>query len=270
MYEKIFSQVEAVYSICMPVYNQEDIIQRVLQGIVSCTSDFYEILMVCDCCSDETEKVIRDWIETIYSEKLTRIVLFVTTHPQFETKADNMCFKHSKGKYIIEIQADMVMTQTGYNLEIQKPFKKLDNVIAVSGNFCSDRYDGNGRGRIAAWMEPVGNVRKGVFYVNETCNRGPLMIDREKLVAMNYLDEINYFQDNSDHDLMARAYDEHRWICGYVYIEFLVEKEWGSTRKVSDQKNIDAFALRKTQVNERRCLEIFNRHPVRQVEEIVI
>jgi hypothetical protein len=57
-----------------------------------------------------------------------------------------------------------------------------------------------------------------------------LLLDRAKLAELNYLDEENYFLDNSDHDLMARAYLEKQYICGYVPIEFRSPLSFGSTR----------------------------------------
>ena len=45
------------------------------------------------------------------------------------------------------------------------------------------------------------------------------------------MDEENYFLDNSDHDLMARAFLEKKYICGYVPIDFNAPLCDGSTRK---------------------------------------
>ena len=33
------------------------------------------------------------------------------------------------------------------------------------------------------------NICRNKFYVYETCNRGPLLIDRKKLEELNFLDE---------------------------------------------------------------------------------
>ena len=73
-------------------------------------------------------------------------------------------------------------------------------------------------------------VSRDSFYVYETCNRGPLLIDRQKLMELGYLDEESYFLDNSDHDLMARAYLEKGYICGYMPIDFESPLRHGSTR----------------------------------------
>jgi len=69
------------------------------------------------------------------------------------------------------------------------------------------------------------------MYMYGTCNRGPLVLDRDKLKCMKYMDEQNYFLDGSDHDLFARAYSEKGWKCGYIPIEFKSPLVDGSTRK---------------------------------------
>ena len=61
---------------------------------------------------------------------------------------------------------------------------------------------------------------------------------------MKYLDEVNYFLDNSDHDLFARAFVEKSWTCGYVPIDFCSPLENGSTRKQRDTVNQKYYDLK--------------------------
>lgn len=130
----------------------------------------------------------------------------------------------------------MEMTELGYNIHLTKPFKLLNNVIAVSGRCAHNLFGGIGIGKLGYAIEkPINtlNVNKNSFYVFETCNRGPLLLDRTKLKELNYLNEDEYFLDNSDHDLMARAFLEKNYICGYVPIDFNAPLCDGSTRKTN-------------------------------------
>ena len=80
---------------------------------------------------------------------------------------------------------------------------------------------------------------KMYFYTFESCNRGPLLLDKEKVEKLGYLDENNYFLDNSEHDLMLRAYLKYKYICGYIPINFNSPLKDGSTRNyIKDEKNI--------------------------------
>jgi hypothetical protein len=51
-----------------------------------------------------------------------------------------------------------------------------------------------------------------------------------KLEELNFLNETDFYLDNSDHDLMARAFLEKQYMCGYVPIEFNSPLKDGSTR----------------------------------------
>jgi glycosyltransferase involved in cell wall biosynthesis len=240
---------EILYSCIVPIYNQENIVVENLNSIINKTQGNFEIIIILDFCSDNTEHNIMTFLynyENIVSNFI-QITIFKNQYkPLFETKCDNIGFKHSVGKYCLEIQADMKMTDYGYNLQLTKPFNKFDNVIAVSGRCAHNLFMGGGVGKLGHNIETQINqlnVNKNCFYVFETCNRGPLLIDRQKLEELNFLDEEEYFLDDSDHDLMARAYIQKQYICGYVPIDFFAPIYLGSTRTVSkcsinnDEKN---------------------------------
>jgi glycosyltransferase involved in cell wall biosynthesis len=231
-----FNKGEIIYSIVTPIYNQEQIIVKNLLSVIEHTLDNFEIILILDYCFDATEKNIINFFDTYQNKKDNFISLKIfknTEKPLFETKCDNIGFKNAVGKYCLEIQADMEMTETGYNLHLTKPFEILNNVIAVSGRCAHYLFDHNGVGKLGGLIEKNIEdlkVEKNKFYVLETCNRGPLLLDRKKLAELNYLNEEDYFLDDSDHDLMARAYLEKKLICGYVPINFKAPLVNGSTR----------------------------------------
>tara|TARA_R110002074_G_scaffold65363_1_gene155431 strand:+ start:4680 stop:5540 length:861 start_codon:yes stop_codon:yes gene_type:complete len=230
------------YSIVVPIYNQCDIIVNNLNSYITNTINPFEIILILDYCWDDSEKNIITFLDNYenINKDLMQIVIYKNEEPLFETKCDNIGFKASIGKYCLEIQADMEMTEHGYNLHLTKPFNILNTIIAVSGRCCHNLFTGGGVGKLGRSIEqPIENLRvdKNIFYVYETCNRGPLLIDRSKLIELNYLNDDIYYLDDSDHDLMARAYLEKKYICGYVPINFNSPLSHGSTRnnKCSDQ-----------------------------------
>ena len=120
--------------------------------------------------------------EPIYSN-FKRIRIIDTNWPLFETKCDNIGFKLSKAKFVLEIQADMQMVIKGYDQILSKPFNKIKNLIAVSGR-CAHFFDyigdSDGTGKLGINIEKSIkelNVKKNNFYIFDTCNRGPLLID---------------------------------------------------------------------------------------------
>lgn len=232
--ERINDTIIPEFSIVVPVYNQETIISKNLQAIVDYTIGLFELIIIIDCCSDNSEKIILDWIKT--NDIQIRIVKSII--PLFETSADNIGFRMSRGEYCLEIQADMEMTEKGYNNILKQGFQ-YTNVIGISGRCCHmlNQHKLIGRGGESINKPYDINLRQDLLYVNETVNRGPLLLDRKKLMEINYLDEENFYLDDSDHDLFTRAWAQKGWICGYIPIHFNSPLEHGSTRKPRDAIN---------------------------------
>ena len=253
-----------IYSIVIPVYNQEAIIVKNLQSIINHTLENFEIIIILDFCFDNTEKNLIDFLDNYVNTKTNFIQISIFKNidkPLFETKCDNIGFKNSNGKYCLEIQADMEMTEFGYNIHLTKPFHLFDNILAVSGRCAHNLFDGNGVGKLGYDIEnPINtlNIDKNSFYVYESCNRGPLLIDLAKLKELNFLNEEDYFLDNSDHDLMARAFLEKNYICGYMPIDFNAPLCDGSTRK-NNYINCNEYLINEEE--KKRLTQLYNNKP---------
>jgi glycosyltransferase involved in cell wall biosynthesis len=236
------------YSVVIPVYNQEAIFVDNLKSVLENTRQSFEVIIILDFCFDKTEALLLAFLDSYAPvANLVQITIFKNeVVPLFETKCDNIGFRHAQGKFCLEIQADMRMTEAGYNLQLARPFAALNNVIAVSGRCAHNMFTGGGIGKMGTKVEtPVAQlgVSRDSFYIYETCNRGPLLIDRQKLAELGYLDEESYFLDDSDHDLMARAYLEKGYICGYVPIDFESPFRHGSTRNYNTYQFCKEFQI---------------------------
>lgn len=243
---------EPFFSIIIPICNQESIIVKHIKSILDKTTEKdHELILIIDCCSDRTEENITSWINNIGSELhnyklLTNILVLKSTIPLFEVAADNLGFFCSRGKYCLEIQADMEMTDEGYNMRLLQPFILNKDIIAISGRCAHDfTCQKGGIGKIgfdiSIQVKDLPNVDANYYYIGETCNRGPLLFDKEKLKTLKYLDEVNFFLENDEHDLFARAYVEHGWLCGYVPMDFISLIENGTTRKKRDALNQEYY-----------------------------
>ena len=58
-----YMKADITDSIILTVHNQEDIIKHVLAGIENNTKGSYELIIVIDGCTDNTEKVILDYMK---------------------------------------------------------------------------------------------------------------------------------------------------------------------------------------------------------------
>jgi len=234
------------FSIVIPIHNQESIINKNILSILDNTSEkSYELILIIDSCSDNTEQnLLTLFNNNFIFEKynlLNKILILKSETPLFETSADNLGFVCSQGEYILEIQADMEMVDYGYNMKLLIPFLKNDKIIGISGRCCHNFQCTNGVGKlgldILKKIDKLPNVDTNSYYIGETCNRGPLLLNHKKLKELGYLDEVNYFLDNSDHDLFARAFLQKKWVCGYVPIDFISLLENGTTRKPRNEIN---------------------------------
>jgi len=271
------TQIEhVIYSVVMPVYNQEALIVKNVKSIIENTCDNFEIILILDFCFDDTKKNLMEfllcnddesWLSS--NDNLVQITVFENTDlPLFETKCDNIGFRHALGTFCLEVQADMTMTQKGYNIQLAKPFVKHDNVIAVSGRCAHNLFRPGGAGKLGTDIEKqvcMLNVDPNTFYVYETCNRGPLLLHRAKLEELGFLDEENYFLDDSDHDLMARAFLEKGYICGYVPIDFSAPLDAGSTRNNSTYGMCKEYTVNR---DEKERLQKKEKHGIDKYKDI--
>lgn len=246
-YTKVF------FSIIIPVHNQESIIINNIESILTNTTEKnYEIILILDSCDDNTEQKILNYFDNITNDKvilLNKILILQSNIPLFETTSDNLGCFCAKGEYLLEIQADMEMTQYGYNMKLLKPFLMRNDILGVSGRCCHNFIGNKGIGKlgynITKPLCEIKNININSFYIGETCNRGPLLLNSQKFKDLGYFDECNYFLDDSDHDLFARGFLQKKWVCGYVPIEFNSPLSNGSTRKKRNEINEKYYNLKK-------------------------
>jgi glycosyltransferase involved in cell wall biosynthesis len=248
-------KLDVTYSVIIPVYNQGDIIVTNISSILNNIGGVFEIIIILDLCKDNSKQNIINFFDTYKNTNPNFYGVTIYSEdkiPLFEATCDNIGFIFSKGKYCLEIQADMEMTEKNFNIHLHKPFNMFPNIIAVSGRCAHNFFDSGGMGKLGTDIEKnlsQLNIKKNYFYTYETCNRGPLLLDRSKLQELQYLDEKNWYLDNSDHDLMYRAFDKMGYICGYVPIDFNSPLNLGTTRKRVKPDNINE-QVRRIRINE--------------------
>lgn len=230
---KEYTNTVPEYSVVMPIFNQEDIIEKNILSVFTNIDGNFEIIIILDFCVDNTENIVLNLLNNTSIKNLTKAIVIQQKSPVFETTCDNMGFLLSSGKYILEIQADMEMTEYGFNTALVRGLKKYKDIIGISGRCTHVLGGGSGIGKLGESVENSlsPDLDRNKLYMFGTCNRGPLLLDNEKLKIMKYLDEQHFFLHDSDHDLFARAYYQKSWKCGYIPIEFKSPLKNGSTRK---------------------------------------
>jgi glycosyl transferase family 2 len=235
------------FSIVVPVYNQELIIQRTLHGILNHVQQEYEIIIIVDGSTDNTLSKILDFFKQKhlpgeYKSSNSSVIVIDIKQSVFETQCDNIGFKLSSAPNILEIQADMTMTQSGFNLTLEQPLLYFNDIIGISGRCTHSKLGYNAIG-FPGDIQNSNNVpwtSNNLFYLSSTVNRGPLLLDRKKLIQLNYLDDKRFAIENDEHDLFKRSWSQHGYRCGYIHINFETSLGDGSSCKPMDpvQKKI--------------------------------
>lgn len=229
-----------MYSIILTIHNKDWLIERVLDGIIRHTIGNYELIVVIDGCTDNSESIVDKFLSQ-HSVNHKKII----ADNVFETKANNLGLKQAEGEKVVIIQDDMIIKESGWNLRMAKPFQQFDDVFAVTSRTAHD-WEFNLNTRHLYMTENLDtcwcdicfhtnhanrtNTPRDVFAIRSSVNRGPLMINHSDLIKMNYLDEEFSPQDMDDHDLMYRMHKQLGKVCGCFWIDFESRDEWGGTR----------------------------------------
>ena len=251
-----FSDKSPIFTIVIPIHNQESFVEIQIQSVFAHTIGRHEIIAILDGCNDKSKENLLGTLKTTpFPKNLTSITVFENQDGMFETSADNLGFTKARGDILIEIQADMEILTTGYNLELALPLKIYPDLIAISGRCChrvNAKSLGFNIGRLGTLVEKPHQILQhhenhNAIFLSHTVNRGPLALDRKKVADLGYLDERHYCLGNDDHDLFLRAWDHKGWRTGFVPVEFHSPLERGSTRQKRSPKAQATLDQRKQQ-----------------------
>ena len=233
---------EPTDSIILTVHNQEGLIPTVLKGIEDNTEGDYELIVVVDGCTDQSQQVIVEYLSNSDIEEKT----VINTPDIYENKANNVGLRMAQGKYATIIQDDQVITEKGWNTRMHKPFEVFDDVFAVTARTAhnlilnpNSKHLGEKEDRDDCWCDILDNVdvseernqSRDVFAVRGSANRGPLMVDMNDMRKLGYFDEEYAPQQLDDHDLMFRMRKKLKKVCGSYWIGFESDPSWGASRK---------------------------------------
>ena len=257
------------YSINLTIYNRDFLIDRVLASIKYFTIGDYELVIVLDGCTDNSEKICKGWKHQFKNFKL------LYADDIGETLSNNIAMRNSDGKYIIIVQDDMIMTEHGWNQRLTLPIEKFNDIFAVSAR-CTHNFRMNPKSQeiyateynpkrwadILIHYDHAGvnhNTPRNKFVIRTSVIRGPLLLKHDIVKKLNYLDEDFAPMDMDDHDLCYRAYKQLGMKCGVFVIGFLHEHKWGATRNPNDIWGLpNSYVL---EANFKNCHLIVKRHP---------
>ena len=129
------SRGKPVWTMVMPVFNQESRIKEVLSKVIVNASLPFSMVLIDDASDDRSYARSLSFIQKlkkIKQKKVIDIFLIKNKMPLYETACDNQGFRLAKTKYIIEIQSDIHIEDFGFDQKMIDGMDKL-NLGAVSG-----------------------------------------------------------------------------------------------------------------------------------------
>ncbi|MFN8674679.1 MAG: glycosyltransferase [Candidatus Sericytochromatia bacterium] len=165
------------FTIAIPTFNRKDILEKNLELIFSSiknTPDKIEILVIDDCSTDQTKKLLEDY-KKIYKEKFN---FFISEKNNGIAKTRNLLVEKSQGNYIIFIDSDVFVTKETIKAHIDF-HKKYNNYICQGNlNFISNLNDLN-------------KIKKSILtdYSNSFFDTANLSIKKELIVKVGLFDE---------------------------------------------------------------------------------
>ena len=248
----LLDKCEAFYTVVMPVFNHEEIIETTLNGLFSNSKNFFSLIIILDAPEDESLSKIEKFVGKSNCSKLCSVTYIINETPIFETACDNQGFRLAKTKYILELQADIIINDFGFDVRMISALEKY-SLASISGRHVHyfSVLDSLSwfkypifKMRSVLFKKPIlfgkygnrifkrsGHDKNIIVVVGETVARGPWMLRKKDLKDLDYLDEVNFFLGNDDHDFHRRMYLAKKMTCGYVPMDVYSPERFGSTRQ---------------------------------------
>ena len=83
------------FSIIIPAHNEEKNIRKALESVKSQEFKDYEVIVVCDSCTDNTEAIAREYGARVYVTDVHR-----------DSLARNIGLDHARGEWVLFMDAD--------------------------------------------------------------------------------------------------------------------------------------------------------------------
>lgn len=124
-----------VVSVVMPVFNQENLVDNNLNSLLNSMTVPFDMVVVDDHSEDKTLKKIVQYFKSIENkfDKLCRYSIYTARFSQFETECDTFAFSMCRTNIVIEVQADMVVNDNGFDSRLIQALNSNPDIFLISG-----------------------------------------------------------------------------------------------------------------------------------------
>ena len=229
------------HSVVVSAHNAARSIGVCLSSLLSNTVGVWELVLVLDGCTDTTFDVatatLRRAVQGGATGGLVRARVVVQGSPVWETSSDNIGLRlaHPNATALILVQADMEVTERGWNARMEAPLEVFKDVWAVGGRDAHNAGVGRGEGQPQAFNLTPGrdlglaptaaelNSAAGLtLYIRDVVNRGPLLLRADVTREAGFLNERDFLIRRDEHELMLRVWQAKGLLCGKLAVGWRV------------------------------------------------
>ena len=186
-------------SIITPAYNSGKYIDETIQSVINQTHKNWEMIIVHDCSSDDTQLIVKE-----YASKDKRIKLISNKENYGVAISRNIGLKKAKGKYVAFIDSDDLWDKE----KLKKQLVFMENNTIYFSFSSYQKFDSN-----SGKKEKVINVPL-VITANEILENTiigclTVMINREKIGDF-YMPNLNHMEDNATwYSILKKGYNAY-------------------------------------------------------------
>ncbi len=121
-------------SVVIPVYNQENVIAEVIDRLFRCIKSNFELIIIDDASTDSTcDRIIGSLQRMSFYGNLIKVQVYRNAFSKFETFCDSFGVNNALGKYCLEVQADMLIDDPGFDLRLISALEGNEKIALLSG-----------------------------------------------------------------------------------------------------------------------------------------
>lgn len=253
------SEVEALISILLPVFNAENTLEKCLQSIQGQTYTHFEVVVVDDGSADQTSTILSQ-----FAQQDPRIQIFPLLKNAGIVNALNEGLKHCQGKWVARMDADDLMYPD--RLEKQLLYMQQHSDVDILGAriklFRTDAELTAGQIQYQDWSN---SLIEDEEIKAEMFAESPMMHPTFFLKKSFYV-KMGGYQDNpwaEDYDFLLRAYSEN---ARFAKLEQVLVDKGDSPTRVS---RVDKRCKRKAMFHAK--VHYFTRNfPLKEKSELII
>ena len=267
-------------TILMNLHNAQHSLQHSLPRLLNLTASCSELIMLLDHCTDDSYGVIARLLSAHFASPpslrwggLARARVLEQRTPVWEAAGESILMSVTDPSlaYIL-VQPDNLIYEVGWDLQLARPLHDFADTFAVSG-FLAHAFGSAKSGEVhkaLKWRHGLrlngsvvagighGSTDRDVFYVRETCSRGPMLLHAKRAQELRFFDFENHWMDDADHELNCRATLRHGWAAGYVAIDARDVRSLGTRFRPepsAESKNQSQTFLHQMRVRQRTTMK---------------